>query len=219
MLDYDPIKNLQHYPISGGMRRFGLNVYGEPLFRVVFAPSRRYLVVGDYARWEVLHKHLGNVWIMERWLPAEQFAKCSKEEWERDNLVLGPWPSKGEYELCHVFDVAPPSDASIDTLITWIEYGRRIPFGETLQFQREDAKREKLATQAKAEDMIRNRLPAFGSNPFVGGRGHRGTKTAPLRRFAEELGMPTRPGLMASGKRTQNPVTRLINSSQPQQAA
>jgi hypothetical protein len=150
---------------------------------------------------------------MERWLPAEQFAKCTRDEWNRDQLVLGPWPENGEYELCHVFDVAPPADASIETLITWIEYGRNIPFGDTLRFQREDAKREKLATEAKAEDIIRNRLPAYGHIPFVGGRAHRGSKTARVIRSAEELGLPTRPGMMANGARRNNPVTRMIESA------
>lgn len=212
MLDYDPVRNLQHYPISGGMKRFGVTPYGEALYRIVFAPSRRYLVCGDVAQWRVLHKHLGTVWIMERWLSAEQFAKCSRAEWDRDNLSLGPWPERGEYELCHVFDVAPPSDASIETLITWIEYGRQIPFADTLRFQREDAAKEKLATRSTAEAMIRNRFPAFGVETFVGARGHRGTKTAPILKSAEELGLPTRPTMLSNGRRQHNPVTQMIGA-------
>jgi len=211
MLTYDPVSDLRHYPIA--MSRFGLNPQGAPLYRIVFSPSRRYLVVGDVAEWRVLHKNLGPVWIMERWLPAELFAKCTRDEWIRDMLVLGPWPESGEYELCHVFDTAPPADASIETLITWIEAGRNIPFRDTLQFQREDAKRELLSTRAKAEDMIRNLLPSFGVNPMVGFKGGRGTKTAPLLRSAEELGLPTRPGLLANGARRNNPVTRMIETA------
>ncbi len=211
MLNYDPVSSLQHYPTA--MRRFGITPAGESLYRIVFAPSRRYLVVGDVAEWRVLHRHLGPVWIMERWLPAEQFAKCTKDEWDRDMLALGPWPEKGEYELCHVFDTAPPADASIETLITWIEYGRGIPFADTLRFQRSDAEKEKLATRATAEAMIRNRLPAFGSVPMVGFHGGRGSKTARIIRTAEELGLPMRPGLVSSGARRSNPVTKMIESA------
>ncbi len=213
MLDYDPARNLQHYPVSGGMKRFGLTPHGEALFRVVFAPSRRYLVVGEVASWAVLHKHLGPVWIMERWLSAEQFAKCSRADWERDCLALGPWPERGEYELCHVFDTAQPSDASIEALVTLIEYGRQVPFADTLRWQREDALKEKLATRATAEAMIRNRFPAFGVESFVGAHGHRGTKTAPILKSAEELGLPTRPGMLSNGNRRDNRVTQMIESA------
>ena len=211
MLNYDPVSNLQHFPIA--MSRFGLNPQGAPLYRIVFAPSRRYLVVGEAAEWRVLHKQLGPVWIMERWLPAEQFAKCTRDEWNRDMLVLGPWPEKGEYELCHVFDTAPPADASIETLIAWIEAGRQIPFSETRAFHQKDAKRELLATRATAEDMIRNRLPAFGVSPMVGFGGGRGSKTAPLLRSAQELGLPTKPTMLSNGRRRNNPVTRMIEAA------
>lgn len=210
-MNYDPVTSLRHYPVA--MRRFGLNPHGEPMYRVVFAPSRRYLVVGEWtdgsncAHYVIKHKNVGPVWIMERWLPAEQYAKCSREHWDREMLVLGPWPGRGEYELCHVFDVAGPSDANIQTLITWIEAGRNIPFSDTLQFHRDEAEREQKATRNQAEDLIRNRLPAYGSRPFVSGRGvKRGTKTANLLRTAEELGLPTQAGM------------RTI-PNQPQQAA
>ncbi len=211
MLDYDPVSNLQHYPIA--MRRFGSTPAGDSLYRIVFAPSRRYLIVGDVAEWRVLHKQVGPVWIMERWLPANEFHRLGKEDWDANMLSLGPWPEKGEYELCHVFDVAPPSDACIEDLVILIEQGRRTPFGDTLRFNRQSAEKEKLDTRATAEAMIRNRLPAYGSVPFVGARSKRGSKTAPIMRSAEELGLPTRPGMVSNGARRNNPVTRMIESA------
>jgi len=194
-------QNLNHFPVLGGMARYGLTPYGDPLYRIVFAPSRRYLVCGEWpdgsdcARWVVKHKNVGNVWIMERWLPAEQYARCTREQWDLNMLALGPWPERGEYELCHVFDVAPPQDCCIDTLITWIEAGRRIPFSETLVYQKKlnDAERKQKSDMADA--MIRNRLPAFGGAPMVGRGGKRGSKTAKILKSAEELGLPTTPGL------------------------
>jgi hypothetical protein len=91
--------------------------------------------------------------------------------------------------------VAPPQDCCIDTLITWIEAGRRIPFSETLAYQKKlnDAERKQKSDMADA--MIRNRLPAFGSAPMVGRGGKRGSKTAKILKSAEELGLPTTPGL------------------------
>jgi hypothetical protein len=198
MLSYDPVANLRHYPIA--MRRFGLTPQSEPLYRIVFAPSRRYLVVGEWpdgsdcAHWVVKHKNVGNVWIMERWLPAEQYAKCTREQWDATMLVLGPWPTQGEYELCHVFDTAQPCDANIETLVTWIEAGRNIRFEETRAFHHKQADAELNATRNQAEDLIRNRLPAYGCRPFVGGRVHRGSKTYQPLKTAEELGLPTQSG-------------------------
>ena len=198
MLEYDPISGLRHYPLP--MARFGLTPHGDALYRIVFAPSRRYLVVGEWpdgsncAHWIVKHKNVGNVWIMERWLPAEQYTKCSREHWDQNLLILGPWPSRGEYELCHVFDVAGPADADVEKLITWIEAGKEIPLSQTLQYHRDSADREAKSTRGQAEDMIRNRLPAYGCRPMVSSRVARGYKTARVLKSAEELGLPTQSG-------------------------
>ncbi len=61
--------------------------------------------------------------------------------------------------------------------------------------------------------MIRNRLPAFGSVPMIGRGGGRGSKTARTVRTAEELGLPTRAGLLSNGARKHNAVTQLIESA------
>ena len=202
MLTYDPVSTLQHYPMS--MSRFGLNPYGECMYRIVFAPSRRYLVVGEWpdgsdcARWVVKHKNVGNQWIMERWRSPERYAQCSRQEWDSNPsmLTLGPWPDRGEYELCHVFDVAPPADANVETLVRWIEYGiTSITPAETLQHHQKLAEAEKADNRSKADAMIRSRLPAYGCRPFAGAGGSRGTKTAKILKSAEELGLPTKPGL------------------------
>ena len=228
LLDYDPKTSLNHFPVSGGMKRFGVNPHGEPMFRVVFAPSRRYLVVSESEGAKWLPKYRGliseekasgrtithsNVWIMERWLSAIEYHKFGREDWDLNCLALGPWPEKGEYELCYVFYPAPPADVSIEHRITLIEASRRVSFGDTLRYQREDSQKELKNTRATAEDMIRNRLPAFGINPLVGFGGGRGTKTGPILRSAKELGLPTRAGMLSNGKRQNNPVTKLIESA------
>ena len=228
LLDYDPKTSLNHYPVTGGMKRFGTNPYGEPLFRVVFAPSRRYLVVTEFegAKWVPKYRGLiteqkangttkshSNVWIMERWLAAEEYHKFGREDWDLNCLSLGPWPEKGEYELCYVFYPAPPADVSIEYRIKLIEASRKVPFSDTLNYQREDSAKELKSTRATAEDMIRNRLPAFGTQPLVGRGGGRGTKTAPIVRTAQELGLPTRGGMLSNGARRNNPVTQMIETA------
>jgi hypothetical protein len=199
MLNYDPISDLRKYPVS--MARFGLNPYGEPLYRIVFAPSRRYLCVGEWpdgancARWARLYTRLGNIWVMEKWLPAADFAKCTQDHWNLHMLALGPWPEKGDYEICHPFEVFGPWDCDIEKLITWIEMGKKHSLYEKAVFHRQEAQKEVAANRSTANDLIRNKLPAFGCRPFAGGKVSRGAKTVPLLRSAEELGLPTIPGM------------------------
>ena len=45
--EYDPQLNLRHFPTLP-MAVYGLNQYGENLYRVVFAESRRHLIGGQW---------------------------------------------------------------------------------------------------------------------------------------------------------------------------
>ena len=219
MLTYDPVASLQYYPAS--MARFGQNPYSEPLYRIVFAPSRRYLVVGEWpdgancAQWVIKHKNLGNIWIMERWRSAEDYTKCSREHWNACMLMLGPWPERGEYELCHAFELSGPEDANLDKLVALIEHGRTIRFYDTLNWHREDAAKEKKATQQLAEDMIRNRLPAFGGRALSYGTHGRSFKTARQLKTAQEVGLPIIPG----APRDRGVLSRHSMNAVPQPAA
>lgn len=198
MLKYDPVSDLRHYPIPMG--KFGKNPFGENLYRIVFAPSRRYIVYGEWpdgsqkANFVKKYPQVGDQWIMERWLPAEEFARCTREYWDRNMLILGPYPSRGEYEVCHVFETCLPAEAGLDVLIRCIEEGRTRSLAEKITWHREDAEKEKQSISAQQDDMIRNWLPAFGTAPMSGFGGGRGSKTAPIMRTAEELGLPTQAG-------------------------
>ena len=209
MLNYDPVRNLRHYPIPMG--RFGKNPYGENLYRIVFAPSRRHLVYGEWpdgsqqANWVRKYFQVGDQWIMECWLPAAEYACMPRERWDREMLILGPYPDRGEYELCHVFETCAPSDASLAVLINVIKEGRRRPLAEKIAFERVDAERERKAIGDRQEAMIRNWLPAFGTSAMAGYGGGRGVKTAPILRTAEELGLPTQGGQFRSKQRPHRP--------------
>jgi hypothetical protein len=204
MLTYDPVANLTSYP-GLNMRRFGVNPYNEPLYRIVFASSRRHLVYGTWpdgsqkASWVRKYFQVGDQWIMERWLAPQEYARMSKEQWNREMLILGPYPDRGEYEICHTFETSTPDDASLEKLISWIEAGRHVSLAEKTTFQREDAEREAKAVSNQQDDMIRNRLRHFGAVSGYGGG--RGELCAPILRTAEELGLPT----VGGKRRTRNP--------------
>lgn len=194
MLSRDPQSTLRHYPTP--MERYGKNPYQENLYRIVFAPSRLYIVHGTWpdgatcARWVPLYRALGDIWVMEKWRPAEEFAACSREQWD---TTLGPYPERGEYQLCHVFEACGPDDANLEKLVKLIE--RRHRLYDIQQWHREDAEREQKQTRTTAEDMIRNKLMAFGTRPFSSALVSRGSKNPPILKSANELGLPTKPGL------------------------
>jgi len=109
------------------MARFGQNPYGDNLYRIVFAPSRRYLVYGEWpngerkATWLPKYPEVGDSWVLERWLTPFEYARCTPEEWNRELTVLGPYPDRGEYEICHKFNRVVPQDENITKLVELIE--------------------------------------------------------------------------------------------------
>lgn len=199
LLSYDPISSVQQWP--GSLRRFGETQSGTPLYRIVFGPSRRYLNIQDWdgtgiMRGEWIKKYREfkpeNIWIMERWRSAEDLGPG----WDTEHL--GP-VGTGDYEICHAFEACGPADANLDKLVALIAHGRTIRLQDTMQWHRDDAAREKKATNALVSDMIRNKLPAFGCRPMFGRKTNRGTEKVHgrgiLRYTAQEAGMPTTPGM------------------------
>lgn len=96
-----------------GLKKFGENRYGEPNFRVVWAPSRSHIIGGfwaDTGRHEyrrVPRYGLTPRWILERHRPASLYG--TPEAWDREQVTpdgfyaVGPFPVRGEYESCEIF--------------------------------------------------------------------------------------------------------------------
>jgi hypothetical protein len=215
----DPQTTLRVYPMS--MARFGTNPYGEPLWRIVFAESRKYLVGGTWGdglteyRWRPTYRHITDLclcgqnhdpgtcpdapkWVLEKWLSAKDFTQGQSEQaWNLKYsqpcglLLLGPYPSRGEYQHAHTFMV-PVADANLDWLISVIDAGARKSMQDNLDACRADYDADTKARRSTVDEMVRNRMSSFLNNAFVGGAGvKRGTKTAPLIRTANELKLPT----------------------------
>ena len=116
---HDPPPGLQAQLAEVG----GCNLYGEPLYRVVWGWNRLTLVGGkwtDYdddgnvtrsvVEYRMEPKYLWgdgvNRWHIEKWLPPQSIA-ASPRHWDRLTkdycdgqtiFILGPYPSRGEYE-------------------------------------------------------------------------------------------------------------------------
>ena len=200
MLNYDPKNNLAVYPIS--MVRFGLNPYGEPLYRIVATASRRMLVGGlwdgpgdtgatEY-RWRPAYRHITEPWVLERW----DTCRMTRARWDsmvdpRTGWLLnGPYPERGEYYHAHTF-TCQIVDANLDKLISWIEEGQNRSYQDNLEACRKEYDDETKDRNGRMDAIVRNALPAYLDRPFVGGSGvKRGTKTVPLMLNAEDVKLP-----------------------------
>lgn len=197
------------------MACFGQNPFGENLWRIVHAPSRRCLVheEGRKPKWLPAYPQAGNCWVLEKWLSAYEFTKCTPELWNSTMTFMGPYPSRGEYELAHIFESVPAADANIGKIISWIEAGKRHSANENRNSIREDLAREEKARQSYWHDRLMDRTHAFGTAAFVGYGGGRGTKTREFPLTAESAGLPQRPGstLVKQGRK-QYDVSHLIEA-------
>lgn len=184
MSTYHEADGLQHYPIP--MARFGTNIWGDNLYRIVLGRTRKSFVGGR----GLMQKYNCEPWqyVLEKWIPVEQFAGCDRQTWDLEKAdLLGPYPDRGEYELCYIFDVCTPDNASIEKLIAWIEMGQRNSPAEIATAIRREQEREAASKRGTMRDRIANLLPAFGTAPMVGRGGARGTKTAQIERSAREV--------------------------------
>ena len=104
------LPNPSIYPKS--MVKYGLNPYGEPLWRVVYAPSVKKLVGGRFSdgyvgyRARKAYEHLGNCWVLEKWLSGWEFTRQHESDYVdsvKDSatglLLTGPYPSRGIYYM------------------------------------------------------------------------------------------------------------------------
>lgn len=202
MLEYDPITDLAHHP-TPNLKRFGVNPFGESLYRIVFKDSRRHLV-GKYwpdngetgYRWVPKYPGVKTAWMLERWNSAWEFTRMSQSEWDRTMtcpisgfLLLGPYPSRGEYELAWEFDLGVAQD-SLENVIGAVERGRDRTFQQIRQGHAAEYQYEEKDSRVQAEVEVRDACTYKGNAALSYGRHGRGTKTAPELRSAEELGLP-----------------------------
>lgn len=195
MLDAAP--QIQHFPMP--MRRFGLNPFGEPRYRIVLATSVRHLVGGQWPdgsrgyRWSVPLSYRDKNWILESW----DNCRMSPQEWESmiepfsGWPVRGPYPTRGEYYLSWEFQRGAGIFASdVERLIGAIEKGRGRSFAQVREAMMKEYQQEEKDWKQAAADEVRDACTAFGVSAVSSSRVSRGTKTQRELRTAQELGLP-----------------------------
>ena len=101
---------IKHHPVN--LERHGLNIYGAPLYRVVWADSRISKVICRGKRFEIpRYQHEPEVkghFVLEKWAPPEVIVGMTREQYEDmlatiPNAAAEEYPERGEYELSYVF--------------------------------------------------------------------------------------------------------------------
>lgn len=200
-----------HYPVS--MARFGANPFGEPLFRLVYAPSVKKMIFGTNSKGETgahvrpAYRHLGEKWILEKWISGQQATKMTPAEYEnygpRDPqsgmLLEGPYPSCGIYNHCWTFDADTLQggiEGAVEKIIGLINKGSQRSLSEIQAGNRElDAKEEKRAADERFL-RVRETEPLFGARAanFAGTPKTFNHKSLRNPITADKTGLPTKRG-------------------------
>ena len=118
------------------MARFGTNPYNEPLYRVIFSDSRTDLIGGKWPDGACEYREVPRYpdihgWVLEKWMTPQEYAG-TREAYEAAQLDLesglytcGPYPNRGEYQMCYVFP-HQPGDGMIVQIVTAIKLSRDV---------------------------------------------------------------------------------------------
>lgn len=173
--------------VGTDLTRFGTNPFGEPLYRVVFAPSVRHLIGGRWRDGSVEYRSrpsygtVGNEWILERWISGEEYCRMSRADYEirfRNEsglLTMGPYPVNGTYVMCMDAPIRAEAIPSIGKIVDGIEFGRRNQSHERMVENGQLIAADFARTEKSKDDVMLGRIqelrPAFGNRPtsFRGG--------------------------------------------------
>lgn len=186
---------------------------GGPRYRLIWAPSRMVMLTGRektltvpmyYGPYAI--EPLGcapffkdaEIWILEMWVPAGEYYKGTKEDWESDPQMLnmGPYPSRGDFVLVKELG-CDPSDANVDKLVQWQQAGGKRRQVENAVFLQQQLEKNMLDRKNQRDAITRNAMRPWGAESYAAAGGGRNSKTYPLLKSREELGLPA-PGATAN---------------------
>ena len=108
-----PLFELKLHPID--LSRHGLNPYGDSVYRVVWADTRKskvfckgkFYTLPRYAHGS--EAEAGGNWVLEKWQPPEVVVGMNREQYEAflsrfPDAAAEAYPERGEYELSRIFN-------------------------------------------------------------------------------------------------------------------
>lgn len=196
-------KSIQFHPLCK-VDHFGQNKLGNNLYRVVYAPSRMYLVGKTWddgkTEYRFMPLYRAKGWILERYMTAFEYCKMSRERWEIENrdprtglYITGPYPDRGEYEMCWDFEMQDPTQGYCERLIGMIEAGRLKSYNEHFVANQRQMDAEDKAKDARTFDQIKDSMPTFCGRPGNMAGSIRNLKTRPDRLSANQLRVKGKP--------------------------
>lgn len=174
----------------------GRNLYGDPLFRLVWGAERRHWKV---AVWHDKDAH-GNVvrrvrecryhwkypkfvqsWVLEFWKPPTEFEGGDRERWlqrrgykdaiaGRIDQPVDVFPSRGDYEIFDFFggdDAPPPTVMNVKHSIDRYRALREMTRAQFDSDEAARAAREDLRTTMHYYDMVRDATRPSAHEPWV----------------------------------------------------
>ena len=154
------------------MQRYGQNLYGQSLYRVVFSDSRTDLLGGKWPdgaceyRESPRYPAIRGQWILEKWRSAEEYAGSREAyelaQWDSEShlLTCGPYPHRGEYVHCYTFPFVP-GDGMVNQIIVALERSRSLTLGERKQGILAPLAKQQEAQDQRFEDIYDNTMGAF----------------------------------------------------------
>jgi hypothetical protein len=119
-----PSFEIRFHPVD--LSRHGLNPYGQPIYRVIWADTRKSKVMCRGKRYilpRYRHGEEANAsghFVLERWAPPEVIVGMTREQYEAflsgfPNAALEEYPERGDFELSRIFnETSGPFAAHID---------------------------------------------------------------------------------------------------------
>jgi hypothetical protein len=170
----------------------GLNRFGEANFRLIWGWNRLEWIGGKFEDRDeegvLIREVLAmrrepryaavNRWLIEQWLPP----KCSPEAWykqtqewgEEGNIPqLGPYPSRGEYELLSVLETEQQEFVQVERWLlegaVWaLRRAKKVSYQEGVRRRKEIAKKKRRDDAAYAHQYLNEATrPAFNEKMFV----------------------------------------------------
>ena len=171
------LPNPSQWPMDMG--RFGKSPGGDNLYRVVFAPSVKKLVFGEFpdgfigGRVRPMYRELGNTWILEKWLSGFDDTKLTPSEYERygprdpqsNMLINGPYPYHGTYNFCWDFKSDSPSPGEVEKAIALIRKGEGKSVSQIRAENREIDEKQEERAKAERFMRVREKEPLYGIRP------------------------------------------------------
>jgi hypothetical protein len=159
-----------HFPFP--MSRFGLNIYNQPIWRIVFADSVKRLVGGRWPdgkeEYRMMRVYTGPAakgrWVLESWISAEDHTGCTPQEYAirfqspgcTINIQSEPYPHEGTYVERHIFTGEPDG---IEQLIGKWHHDRGVGFAERRRLRQELIDYEAKKTKERNIDMLVDAQP------------------------------------------------------------